>query len=84
MSSFSRSKTLLDVMPVDHLPDGLQIIRPDIFVLQVIGVFPHIHTQQWHEYLDQMRFLLSMRDDRDVKYFAFDGERVLVGTCFDD
>ena len=27
-----------DVLPVDNLPDGLDVVRPDVLVLQVIGV----------------------------------------------
>lgn len=34
------------ILPVDHIPNGLQIIGPDIFILKVISMLPHVNPQQ--------------------------------------
>ena len=34
------------ILPVDHVPNGLQIIGPDIFILKVISMLPHVNPQQ--------------------------------------
>lgn len=38
--------SLADVLPVDDVPDGFQIVGPDVFVLQVVRVLPHVDAQQ--------------------------------------
>ena len=35
-----------NIIPVDNRPDGLQVIRADILVLQVIGMLPDINSEQ--------------------------------------
>lgn len=37
--------TLLDILPVHNAPDGLEVIRADVLVLQVISVFPDINAE---------------------------------------
>ena len=31
---------------LDHLVDGFDIVRPDVLVLQVVGVLPHVNPEQ--------------------------------------
>lgn len=49
MSLGGFSQPVSNVVPVDNIPDGLYIIRPHIFVLQIVSVFPHINPEQWNQ-----------------------------------
>mmetsp|Transcript_14257 Transcript_14257/g.35930 ORF Transcript_14257/g.35930 Transcript_14257/m.35930 type:complete len:255 (-) Transcript_14257:209-973(-) len=40
--------SLFDVLPVDDLPDGLDVVWPHVLVLEVVGVLPNIDSQQRH------------------------------------
>lgn len=42
-------ETLAHILPVDDVPDGLHVVRPDVFVLQVVGVLPDVDAQEWDE-----------------------------------
>ena len=42
-------ETLCNVVPVEDVPDGLDVIRLDVLVLHVESVLPHIQHQQWGE-----------------------------------
>lgn len=44
--SLGLGKSLGYILPVDDLPDVLQVVRSHILVLQVVGVLPHVNTQQ--------------------------------------
>jgi len=35
--------TILRLAVVNHTPNGLEVIGPDILVLQVVGVLPDVH-----------------------------------------
>ncbi len=37
---------LLGLLPVDHLPDGLEVVGLDVLVLQVVRVLPCVDTDQ--------------------------------------
>ena len=41
--------SLSNVLPVDHFPDGFDVLRPHVLVLQVVGVLPDINTKQRDE-----------------------------------
>lgn len=43
------SKSLLSSLPVQHIPDGLEVLGLAVLVLQVVGVLPSINTQDWGE-----------------------------------
>jgi hypothetical protein len=36
-------------LPVDDLPNGLQILGASVLVLKVVSVFPNIHTEKRNE-----------------------------------
>ena len=40
------SKPLCDVFPVGNVPDGLDIVRTNILVLEVVGVLPYVDAEQ--------------------------------------
>lgn len=40
-------ESLLHHLPVDHIPDGTEVLGLAVLVLQVIGMLPSINTQQW-------------------------------------
>mmetsp|Transcript_71175 Transcript_71175/g.112750 ORF Transcript_71175/g.112750 Transcript_71175/m.112750 type:complete len:212 (+) Transcript_71175:62-697(+) len=37
-----------DLLPVDDVPKCVHVIRTSVLVLQIVGVFPHIQTQDWN------------------------------------
>ena len=37
---------LFHLGPVDYVPPGGEIIGPAILILQVVGVFPDVHTEE--------------------------------------
>ena len=37
------------VVPVGHLVDGLDVVGPDVLVLQVVRVLPDVDAEQGHE-----------------------------------
>jgi len=39
-------EALGDSLPVNNLPDGLEVVRADVLVLEVVGVLPNINSQQ--------------------------------------
>lgn len=43
------SEPLLHVRPVDDLEDTLDVVGPDVLVLEVVRVLPHVDAQQGHE-----------------------------------
>src|SRR5690625_2415167 len=38
---------LLDLRPVDDVPEGVDVVRTLVLVLQVVSVLPHVDTEQW-------------------------------------
>ena len=49
-------------LPVDNLPDGLEVLGLPVLVLEVVGVFPGIDTQQRH-IVASNGILVGTRDD---------------------
>lgn len=43
------SKSLLSSLPVQHIPDSLEVFSLAVLVLKVISVLPSINTQDWSE-----------------------------------
>mmetsp|Transcript_9443 Transcript_9443/g.16469 ORF Transcript_9443/g.16469 Transcript_9443/m.16469 type:complete len:254 (+) Transcript_9443:600-1361(+) len=43
---FGCHEAFLDDIPVDNVPNGLDVIRTDIFVVEVVCMFPYINAQQ--------------------------------------
>lgn len=41
--------SLANVLPVDNLPDGLEVIRASILVLQVVRVLPNVNSEERNE-----------------------------------
>lgn len=31
--------------PVDHVPEGADVLRPAVLVLEVVGVLPHVEAE---------------------------------------
>lgn len=46
---FGSLETLAHILPVDDIPDSLNIIRPHIFILKVVGMLPYINTKEGDE-----------------------------------
>jgi hypothetical protein len=45
----SLGETFGNSLPVNDLPDSLQIFGTSILVLKVVCVFPNINTEKWDE-----------------------------------
>src|SRR3954470_22387845 len=58
LSSTLPAKPLGNLGPVDRVPPGLKVLRPQVLILQVVGVLPHIHTQQRRLALHQRAILI--------------------------
>ena len=50
---------LFDLLPVHHLPPIRDVIGALIMVLEVVGVFPYIQTQNWQIALRKRRILVQ-------------------------
>ena len=42
---FSFGESLTNLSPVDNSPDFLKIHRSEVFVVQVVGVFPDVNAE---------------------------------------
>jgi len=40
------SKPLGDLLPVDQVPPGGDVVRPAVLIVQVVGMLPHVAGQQ--------------------------------------
>jgi hypothetical protein len=49
MDLLSLGETLGNCLPVDHLPDSLQVLGTSILVLKIVGVLPNINTEKRDE-----------------------------------
>lgn len=58
-------EALLSRLPVDDIPDGLEVLRLTILVVEIVGVLPSIHTQNWAE-LAHDRILVGICLDLDA------------------
>lgn len=47
--SLCGGKTSWNIVPVDDVKNGLNIVQANIFVLQIVSMFPDIDTQQWNQ-----------------------------------
>ena len=45
--------------PVDHVPERGDVVRATILIVQVIGVFPDVESQQWGPTLHQWTVLIG-------------------------
>jgi hypothetical protein len=57
----SLGETLGNSLPVNDLPDSLQVFGTSILVLKVVCVFPDINTEKWDE-VKQGILVLSASD----------------------
>ena len=58
-SSECRLVSVSNILPVGNFPDGLDVIRPYVLVLKVVGVFPHVDTEQWHQPSARLEWVLT-------------------------
>lgn len=42
-------KPVADVVPADHVPNGLHVVRSHVLVLEIIGMLPHINAQEGYK-----------------------------------
>jgi hypothetical protein len=47
---YGRVIVCCDLSPVDHVPDGLEVVRTAVLVVQIVGVFPDINAQDWRAF----------------------------------
>lgn len=58
-------ETLLGGLPVEHIPDGLEVLGLAVLILQVVCVLPCIDTQNG-SVLAHNRVLVCVRLDQDL------------------
>lgn len=46
---FGNLKTVAHVLPVDYVPDSLNIVGPHILVLKVVGMLPYVNAKERNE-----------------------------------
>lgn len=46
---FGSLETLAHILPVDNVPDSLDIIWPHILVLKIVGMLPDVNTKKRDE-----------------------------------
>lgn len=46
---FGSLETLADVLPVDNVPYGLDVVRSHVLVLKVVGMLPNVDTKKRDE-----------------------------------
>lgn len=46
---FAGHVSLRYILPADDIPNSFQVVRPDVFILQVISMLPHVNPQQWNK-----------------------------------
>src|SRR5260370_24003851 len=59
----SRSEPLVDLIPVNNVPPGRQIVRPSVLVLEVVGMLPDVIAQDRVQTLRERVVLVRCRDD---------------------
>src|SRR4051794_7372258 len=42
-----RRKTFRDFGPINHIPESRDVIGAAVLVIQIVGVFPDVETQNW-------------------------------------
>src|SRR5260370_10153681 len=55
-----------NLIPVDHVPPGREIVGSAILVLQVVGVFPHVIAHHGIQTTHQGAILVGRRNDRKL------------------
>ena len=48
-SSASLRKTSVDLVPVDDIPPGIEILGTAVLVLQIVGMLPHVVAENGKE-----------------------------------
>ena len=44
-----RRESLLHLAPINDIPDGIHIVRTDVPIIDVIGMFPNVDPEERHE-----------------------------------
>ena len=52
-----------NVLKVDNLPNGVQVVRADVFVGEIVSVLPHVDTEERRKVAND-GVLIGARDDR--------------------
>src|SRR5712692_7015866 len=55
-----------NLIPVDHVPPGREIVGSAVLVLQVVGVFPHVIAHHGIQTTHQRAILIGRRNDRKL------------------
>lgn len=42
-------KALVNILPLYNVPYGFNVVGSDVFVLEIVRVFPDINAKQWDE-----------------------------------
>src|SRR5690606_12907868 len=70
-----RSVTLGDVVPVDDVPKGGDVVGPQVLILEVVGVLPHVESEDRRLALHQGRILVRRAGDGELAALVDDQPR---------
>src|SRR5215210_1462469 len=59
-------EALLDILPVDRVPPGRQVVGAPVLVLQVVGVLPDVDAQERRRAIHQRAVLIGLADDVEL------------------
>src|SRR5580704_14551950 len=62
-----RAEALGDRAPIDRVPPGVEVVGPLVLVLEVVGVLPHIHSEQRRGAEGDRVVLVGRADDRELR-----------------
>jgi len=62
-SGFEFCVTVGDEVPIDHLPEGANILRPAVLIFEIIGVLPDMQAEKRMPALANRRVLRESRRD---------------------
>src|SRR6266849_3098001 len=66
LAAATRLIATCNLIPVDHIPPGVQIIGTAILVLQIVSMFPDVISHDRIQTLHQWAVLVSGRDNRKL------------------
>src|SRR5690348_9883523 len=82
MSAHALGKAFGDLVPVDDIPPGRQILWAPVLILQIVGMLPDIVAHYGVETVDEWAVLVGRRGDRELAIRADDQPRPAGAEAF--
>src|ERR1017187_9184303 len=65
-SALCNGEAAVDLVPVDHVPPGGEIVGAAVLILEVVGMLPDIVAEDGIQSLSQRRFLVGGRKNLEL------------------